>query len=132
MEAKLSEIEKENEENAEEIKAFKKHHHTIQASQSMWSLISGHAMKPEQSSYCRIIAAFIRMFAGDKLSLINKELTQLEVISNAAWNQCLMCLEQITLDDVAAFNPNESEVFDAEFVAKLIEGINGEEIGNEG
>merc|ERR1712129_323649 len=134
IDTKLAEIETENEENADEIKLFKKYHHVIQATQFIWSLITNHVMKPllEQASYCRIIAAFIRMFVGDKLSLVNAELTQLDVISNAAWNQCLMCLEQITLKDVVAFNPNESEVFDVMFVEKLIDGVNGEEIGSEG
>merc|ERR1712228_768709 len=128
---KIAEIDKENEANAEEIKLFKKHHHMIKATQSIWSLISVHTMKPDQSSYCRIIAAFISM-QTDKLDLINKELSQLDVISNAAWNQCLNCLKDITLEQVNAFNPNEIESFDVAFIEKLIDGINAEEIGNEG
>jgi len=103
----------------------------IKETQSIWCLISEHTMKPDQSLYCRIIAAFISMIT-DKLTLINKELSQLDVISNAAWNQCLNCLKDITSEQINAFNPNEIETFDVAFIEKLIDGINGEEIGNEG
>merc|ERR1712087_585126 len=135
IEGKIAEIEKENEESAEEIKSFKKHHHMVAATQCIWSLISAHAMKPDESSYCRSIAAFISMFVleeNNSLSLINKELSQLDVISNAAWNQCLICLKEITSEKVNAFNPNEIDSFDVVFIEKLIDGINTEEIGNEG
>ena len=152
IDAKIAEIEKENEESAEEIKSFKKHHQLpvffifsahvynlrkyvsiIVATQSIWSLICNHAMKPDQSSYCRIIAAFTKLFEQDNaLSFLNKELSQLDVISNAAWNQCLKCLKDITSEKVGAFNPSENESFDVVFIEKLIDGMNVEEIGNEG
>merc|ERR1711997_260142 len=49
IDTKLEEIEKENESNAEQIKLFKKHQYVIEETQSIWSSITDHFMKPEQS-----------------------------------------------------------------------------------
>merc|ERR1712154_385547 len=56
----------------------------------------------------------------------------LDAISNAAWNQCLACLKNITLEEVTSFNPNEIESFDTSFIERSIGGVNAEDIGNEG
>jgi len=135
IDAKLAEIEKENESNAEQIKSFKKHQHVIEATYSVWSCIVDHIMKPQQPSFCRIVAAFIKLFDNEqenKLSLINKELSQFDVISDAAWNQCLKCLKEVTSEKVNGFNPNEMGSFDVSLFDKLLDGIVGEEIGKEG
>merc|ERR1712130_839938 len=125
IDTKLEEIEKENESNAEQIKLFKKYQCVIEATQNIWSSITDHLMKPEQSSFCRIIAGFVNLFDNgpeDRLSLFNNNLSQLDVISNAAWNQCLNGLKEITLEKINGFNPNEIESFDVAFIDKLLNG----------
>ena len=98
-------------------------------------MIADHVMKPQQSTFCRIIAAFVKLFDNEeqkKVTLINKELSQLDVISDRAWNECINCLKDVTSEKVNGYNPNEIESFDVSLFDKLLNGINVDEIGNEG
>eukprot|EP01083_Nonionella_stella_P140188 429296_1 len=133
IETKWTEIEKENESNAELITLYKKRQYSMEATQSIWSLIANHCMKPQQSSFCRIIVAFGKLFDDEqKMCLINNELSQFEEISNAAWNQCINNINDITSEKVSGCDPTTIESFDVLLFDKLLNGIVAEEIGTEG
>merc|ERR1719295_1120308 len=133
IDAKIQEIETENEGNAEQIKEFKKKAYVVETTQPIWTLFGDHAMKPQDAIFCRIIAAFTKLFDTDhRVTLITNELTQCTVISDAAWDQCLHVLERISPEQVNGYNPSEEKDFDLGLFEKLIDGIVGEEIGSEG
>jgi len=133
IDAKIQEIETENEANPEEIKTFKKKSYVAEATQPIWTLFGDHAMKPDEATFCRIIAAFTKMFDNDqRVTLITNELTQFTVISDAAWDQCLHVLERVSPEEINGFNPSEESTFDLALYEKLIDGIVGEDIGTEG
>eukprot|EP01083_Nonionella_stella_P064841 169371_1 len=135
IDTKWTEIEKENESNPEPITFYRKRQYAMEATQSIWSLISNHCMKPQQSSFCRIIVAFSKLFdddQGQKRCLINNKLSQFEEISNAAWNQCINNVKDITSEKVNGYDPTTIESFDVSLFDKLLNGIVAEEIGTEG
>ena len=105
----------------------------VEATQPIWTLLGDHAMKPEESVFCRIIAAFTKMFDNaQRVTLITNELTQFSVISDAAWDQCLHVLERVSQEEVNGFNPSEETHFDLALYEKLIDGVVAEDIGSEG
>ena len=107
----------------------------IETTQPIWSLIADHTMKPEQATFCRIIAAFVKLFDNEevkRLPAINNELEQFDMISSRAWDQCIDFMSDITSEQVNGYNPNEIQSFDVNLFEKLLDGINGEEIGSEG
>jgi len=133
IDAKVQEMETENESNPEEIKAFKKSAYVVETTQPIWSLLGDHAMKPKESIFCRIIAAFTKLFdSRQQVTLITTELTQFTVISDAAWDQCLQILMRISPEQVAGYNPSEEHGFELRLYEKLIDGITADEIGSEG
>jgi len=135
IDAKVAAIEAENAESAEELKEFKKAAYAVEATQPIWSLIGGHVMKPEQPSFGRIVAAFTKLFedgAERKVSLISSDLTQCEVMSDAAWDQSLAVLPQISAELVNGYNVTELASFDEALFDRLLDGIVAEDIGAEG
>ena len=105
----------------------------VETTHPIWTLFGDHAMKPAESSFCRIVAAFTKMFDEDEMvSLISNELTQFAVISDAAWDQCFHVLERIEPEDVNEYNPSEVKGFDVALYERLIDGIVAEEVGSEG
>merc|ERR1712129_376983 len=91
--------------------------------------------KPEQTSFGRIIAAFAKLFdngADRALSLISSDLTQCEVISDAAWDQSRAVLMQISAELVNGYNVTELASFDEALFDRLLDGIVAEDIGAEG
>jgi len=133
IDAKVQEMETENESKPEEVKTFTKSAYVVETTQPIWGLLGDHAMKPKESIFCRIIAAFTKMFdSRQQITLITNELTQFTVISDAAWDQCLQILMRISPEQVSGFNPSEEPAFELGLYEKLIDGITSEEIGSEG
>jgi len=133
IDAKVQEMETENESNPEEMKAFKKSAYVVETTQPIWSLLGDHAMKPAESIFCRIIAAFTKMFdSRQQITLITKDLAQFTVISDAAWDQCLQILMRISPEQVSGFNPSGDLHFELGVYERLLDGITAEEIGSEG
>jgi len=135
IDAKMGVIDAENAANGEELKEFKKAAYAVEATQPIWSLIGDHVMKPEQPAFGRIVAAFAKLFedgAERTLSLISSDLTQCEVISDAAWDQSLAVLSQISAELVNGYNVTALASFDEALFDRLLEGIVAEDIGAEG